>query len=47
MSFELKEAGISDFGEIGEILDKAHANNALVSDVMPLVDAKGRTTFWA
>jgi hypothetical protein len=47
MSFELKEAEISDVGEIGAVLDKAHANDALISQLMPLVDDKGRAGFWA
>jgi hypothetical protein len=47
MSFELKEAEISDVDEIGAVLDKAHANDPLVSQLMTSVDAKGRAAFWA
>jgi hypothetical protein len=47
MSFELKEAELSDVDEIGVILDKVYAENPLISQLMPLVDADTRAAFWA
>jgi hypothetical protein len=47
MSFELKEAVFADLGEIGAVLDKAHAEDSLISQLMPLVDRPGRAAFWA
>lgn len=47
MSFELKEAELSDVDEIGAILDKVYAKDPLISQLMPLVDAERRAAFWA
>ena len=47
MSFELKEAELSDVDEIGAILDNVYAKDPLISQLMPLVDAERRAAFWA
>jgi hypothetical protein len=47
MSFELKEAELSDVGEIGAILDEVYAKEPIISQLMPLVDAESRAAFWA
>jgi hypothetical protein len=47
MSFELKEAELSDIDEIGAILDKVYAKDPLISQLVPLVDAERSAAFWA
>jgi hypothetical protein len=47
MSFELKEAQLSDVDEIGAILDKVYAKDPLISQLIPLVDTEKRAGFWA
>lgn len=47
MSYELKEAQLSDVDEMGAILDKVYAKDPLISQLMPLVDAERRAAFWA
>ncbi|PMD47624.1 hypothetical protein L207DRAFT_628242 [Hyaloscypha variabilis F] len=47
MSFDLKEANLSDIEELAEVLDKTYADEPIISQLMPSVDTKDRVEFWA
>ncbi|KAN0104726.1 Acyl-CoA N-acyltransferase [Hyaloscypha variabilis] len=47
MSFDLKEASLSDIEELAEVLDKTYADEPIISQLMPSVDTKDRVEFWA
>ena len=47
MSFDLKEANLSDIEELAEVLDKTYADEPIISQLMPSVDTTDRVEFWA
>jgi len=47
MTFDLKEANLSDMDELAEVLDKTYVKDPIISQLMPSVETKDRVAFWA